>query len=458
MVPARLPELSAVPDIEYMRHMFKLHLDDAQCAAWWTRTLDKYSSNTRNAMKAFDNQMHIIKHTGGKKAAAIERLIARLRSELQRRQEVIGEHIVLPYGLHVKRLVVEKCKVMSSAALPLWLAFEGVTPPAGVNSTQSPDFFVRLAGRRAALRMFVKCARTPMAIMAGVRAPMRELAAGAARSPRRSARGGARAHPRLCPPPLDVPRPHARTPPGSTLRSGSVVQREVTARSHHHHADSFSFAAAPGAEGNDTNARSLLFSEWLHKKAPQRAAWKKRWCAVEAVRVCGAFRARCGAFGRGALVLHMLTLSSPPPLSPSAHAAGPRRCDTHVLNVPAGRGRTPEGVVRARARHGPGPRGWRRGAIRLARTNALLLHDDRHRGAGVGLCRQERRAARALGPGDQSRSCRPRARDVSEGRRGGARGGGCAARLSSYGDANSIRGRSAERSRSPGGTYGCCPS
>ena len=173
MVPARLPELSAMPDIEYMRHMFKLHLDDAQCAAWWTRTLDKYSSNTRNAMKAFDNQMHIIKHTGGKKAAAIERLIARLRSELQRRQEVIGEHIVLPYGLHVKRLVVEKCKVMSSAALPLWLAFEGVTPPAGVESTQSPDFFVRLAGRRAALRMFMKCARTPMAIMAGVRAPMR---------------------------------------------------------------------------------------------------------------------------------------------------------------------------------------------------------------------------------------------------------------------------------------------
>ena len=66
------------------------------------------------------------------------------------------------------------------------------------------------------------------------------------------------------------------------------MQREVTARSHHHHADSFSFAGAPGTEGNDTNARSLLFSEWLHKKAPQRAAWKKRWCAVEAVRVCGA--------------------------------------------------------------------------------------------------------------------------------------------------------------------------
>ena len=43
MVPARLPELSALPDIEYMRHMFKLHLTEAECAAWWMRTLDKYA-------------------------------------------------------------------------------------------------------------------------------------------------------------------------------------------------------------------------------------------------------------------------------------------------------------------------------------------------------------------------------------------------------------------------------
>ena len=91
----------------------------------------RYSSNTRNAMKAFDNQMHILKHTGGKTHERVERLIARLRSELRRRQDVIGEHIVLPYGLHVRRLIVDKCKVMSSAALPLWLAFEGVDPPCG---------------------------------------------------------------------------------------------------------------------------------------------------------------------------------------------------------------------------------------------------------------------------------------------------------------------------------------
>jgi hypothetical protein len=125
-------------------------------------------------MKAFDNQMHILKHTGGKTHERVERLIARLRSELRRRQDVIGEHIVLPYGLHVRRLIVDKCKVMSSAALPLWLAFEGVDPPAGVQSSQAPDFFARLAGRRAALRVFLSCARTPMAIAAGVPDSRRE--------------------------------------------------------------------------------------------------------------------------------------------------------------------------------------------------------------------------------------------------------------------------------------------
>ena len=296
-------------------------------------------------MKAFDNQMHILKHTGGKTHERVERLIARLRSELRRRQDVIGEHIVLPYGLHVRRLIVDKCKVMSSAALPLWLAFEGVDPPAGVQSSQAPDFFARLAGRRAALRVFLSCARTPMAIAAGVPDSRRE--------------SGRDVFDSQCPLSSHIAHrfPYslaART--GSPLRSGSVVEREVHARRHHHHADSFSFAAAPGAEGADAGDRSVLVSEWLHKKAPQRASWKKRWCTVEAVsgvRVVQFAHHICiWCFSCPASFLFFF-------LCLSLLSLGPRCRDAAIHDRPPRSGRSLEGVVRARTGDGTRAGCWR---------------------------------------------------------------------------------------------------
>ena len=139
MIPAQLPELAGPEDIDVMVQRLKLDLTDEEAAAYLEEEINAAMNDT---MKTMDFTMHIMKHKGGGKKKGQD-LHAKLREMLS--QVRLPEQIVLPYGDTVGRLLVEKCKVMSSATKPLWLVFENV------ESAKNIDWFEALDRERYAM-------------------------------------------------------------------------------------------------------------------------------------------------------------------------------------------------------------------------------------------------------------------------------------------------------------------
>jgi phosphatidylinositol-4,5-bisphosphate 3-kinase len=125
MVPANLPELNSVLDVEYFRRMLQLELSIDEATSYMNKQVDGCLSTSNDFAKSADNWFHIVKQ--GKAGDERERLKARSQVELARgltRHPALTQQVVLPFGVSVGRLVPQKCFVLTSAAKPLWLSFE----------------------------------------------------------------------------------------------------------------------------------------------------------------------------------------------------------------------------------------------------------------------------------------------------------------------------------------------
>ncbi len=122
---------------------------DDEASVHMTRLINDNIGARKHLAKGLDNTVHIIVHKDPKRAAKVKKLSNIARRELLARVDQVGDEVWLPYGIKLGALRPEKCKVLSSAALPLWLAFEQSDAPC------PGDFFETLeASRREAAITF----------------------------------------------------------------------------------------------------------------------------------------------------------------------------------------------------------------------------------------------------------------------------------------------------------------
>ena len=180
-----MPELQQLRDIEYLREMLKLGCSDGEAENWlrkqlkssqkdWTRLcmrfcLSDVASHAKDrhvSMHALpwfvsatllglprcagnvDNFAHNAKailSSGG--TAKLTGLLRQELNDLHSQALITGQggyaYRLLPYGKPVEQLLVDSCKVMSSAARPLWLTFK-------CPSVESEEQFVRKCNAAAA--------------------------------------------------------------------------------------------------------------------------------------------------------------------------------------------------------------------------------------------------------------------------------------------------------------------
>eukprot|EP00941_MAST-03F_sp_MAST-3F-sp1_P001211 g1211.t1 len=143
-IPMHLPELSEMRDLEFMREMLQLELTEDEAKAWFQQLIDQAMADIS---RIIDNTAHNLKQKmqSSGKSRDTKKLQNELKKAIEREERrhsnsfndlkyyeknveeggTLGaESLILSFGTEVGQLLPEDCRVMGSAAAPLWLTFE----------------------------------------------------------------------------------------------------------------------------------------------------------------------------------------------------------------------------------------------------------------------------------------------------------------------------------------------